>query len=50
MLRNKAQFDKRGKRMEVDEAKDCLACHAQVKDRDYVFSRPLGIGVLTGLR
>lgn len=44
-----AQFDTTGKRVEIDEKKDCFNCHTQVEDRDYVFSRPLGVGVLSSL-
>lgn len=45
-----AQFDPAGKRMEIDEAKDCFGCHTQVKDRDYVFPKPLGVGDLSSLK
>jgi hypothetical protein len=45
-----AQFDAAGSPVQIDQAKDCFACHTQVKDRDYVFSRPLGIGALNSLK
>jgi hypothetical protein len=45
-----ALFDTGGKPMEIDEAEDCFACHTQMEDRDYVFSRPVGIGALSSLK
>ena len=44
-----ALFDAGGEPIEIDAAEDCFACHTQVKDRDYVFSRPKGIGALSSL-
>lgn len=44
-----AMFGPGGERMEIDEAKDCFACHTQVKERDYVFSKPLAVGDLGNL-
>jgi hypothetical protein len=44
-----AMFGAGGERMAIDEAKDCFACHTQVKERDYVFSKPLGVGDLGNL-
>jgi hypothetical protein len=42
-----AQFDPAGNRLEIDAKSACFECHTQVADRDYVFSRPLGVGALS---
>lgn len=38
-----AQFRPDGTLIEQDEKTACFDCHTQVKDRDYVFSRPLNL-------
>jgi len=38
-----AQYTPDGQLVEQDEAQACFQCHTQVKDQDYVFSRPLGM-------
>jgi hypothetical protein len=42
-----AKFRPDGSQVAVDQKADCFECHTQVEDLDYVFSRLLGIGVLT---
>lgn len=44
-----SMFDPEGNAVEINAAQDCFACHTQVKDRDYVFTRPLGVGALSNL-
>lgn len=44
-----AQFDPRGRAMDINEVQDCFTCHTQVKDQDYVFSQPLSVGDLNNL-
>jgi len=40
-----AAFEPDGSRIEQDEASACFACHTEVADTDYVFSRPLAMAL-----